>query len=335
MFIDTATILVRGGKGGAGVVAFRREKYVPKGGPSGGDGGDGGSVVLVADVGVDTLLDFAGRKHWYAPDGQPGQGKQMHGRDGDDVRVAMPAGTLVYDDASSELLGDLDEVGKELIIARGGNGGFGNEHFKTATQQTPRQCTPGNPPDPPEARAIRLELKLIADVGLIGKPNAGKSTFLAAVSKARPKIADYPFTTLEPNLGIVDLQGYRRIVIADIPGLIEGASQGQGLGTKFLRHVERTHVLVHLLEIDPTDGSNPITNYHAIRAELAAHSSALADKPQIVAISKIDLMPDLADRSAAVELIEAELGVKPFTISAATHEGLEPLLETCWRRLKK
>ncbi|MDP7346898.1 MAG: GTPase ObgE, partial [Phycisphaeraceae bacterium] len=173
MFIDTATILVRGGKGGAGVVAFRREKYVPKGGPSGGDGGDGGSVVLVADVGVDTLLDFAGRKHWYAPNGQPGQGKQMHGRDGDDVRVALPAGTLVYDDASSELLGDLDEVGKELIVARGGNGGFGNEHFKTATQQTPRQCTPGNPPDPPEARAIRLELKLIADVGLIGKPNAG------------------------------------------------------------------------------------------------------------------------------------------------------------------
>ncbi len=332
MLIDSAIIEVRSGRGGDGCVSFHRAKYVPKGGPDGGDGGDGGDVVLVAEPGVNTLLDFKGRHHWYAQKGEAGRGKQMTGRNGDDLHIKLPPGTLVYDEPTGELLVDLDEPGKQIVIAEGGKGGFGNEHFKSATNQTPREATPGG-----EAveKTLRLELKLIADVGLIGLPNAGKSTFLSSVSKARPKVADYPFTTLEPNLGIAELQGHRRIIFADLPGLIEGAADGQGLGHRFLRHVERTKMLLHLIDVDPVDGSDPIENYRTIRKELADYSTELAAKPEIIAISKMDLMPTGEDRAIAVELIEQALDKTVIAISSATHLGLESLLEMIWERLGK
>jgi len=331
MLVDHAIIHVRSGKGGNGHVSFRREKFVPKGGPDGGDGGDGGDIILVATPGVDTLLDFAGRHHWSAEDGGPGLPKQKHGADGDDLHVQLPPGTLVYDDKTGKLLCDLAERGTQFVAAAGGKGGFGNEHFKSATNQTPRQSTPGG--DAVEL-TLRLELKLVADVGLIGKPNAGKSTLLSRISKARPKIADYPFTTLEPNLGIAELSDERRLVLADIPGLIEGASQGAGLGTEFLRHIERTSVLVHLVEIDPADGSDPAENYRLIRKELADYSKALAKKPQIVAVSKMDLLGQTQDQATAVELIEQAIGQTALPISAADRHGLTELLEACWRTVK-
>ncbi len=334
MFIDSATIFVRSGKGGDGRVSFRREKYIPKGGPDGGDGGKGGDVILEARAGVDTLLDLAGRHHHFAEDGEPGGGKQMHGRDGADVVVVVPPGTLVYDDVTGELIEDLKEPGQRIVVARGGRGGFGNEHFKSPTNQTPRQATPG---EPGEERTLRLELKLIADVGLVGKPNAGKSTLLSRVSKARPKIADYPFTTLEPNLGIAVMPGEkgtpRRLVIADIPGLIEGASQGTGLGMRFLRHIERTRVLVHLLEADPMDGSTPLENYQVVRHELAEYSQELAEKPELVVVSKIDLVDEQTLRERIAPLEEA-LGRPVLKISAATNQGLSEMLEACWRIAK-
>ena len=331
MLVDRAVIHVRSGKGGNGHVSFRREKFVPKGGPDGGDGGDGGDVVLIASPGVDTLLDFAGRHHWFAQDGGHGLTKQRHGANGDDLNVELPPGTLVYDEQTGELLCDLAELGTLFVVATGGKGGLGNEHFKSATNQAPRQSTPGG-----EAVefTLRLELKLVADVGLIGKPNAGKSTLLARISKARPKIADYPFTTLEPNLGIAELSDERRLVFADIPGLIEGASEGAGLGIEFLRHIERTSVLVHLVEIDPVDGSDPAENYRLIRNELAGHSQTLADKPQIVAVSKMDLLGQTQDQATAVELIEQEIGQTALPISAADGKGVTELLEACWRTVK-
>ena len=331
MLVDRAVIHVRSGKGGNGHVSFRREKFVPKGGPDGGDGGDGGDVALIARAGIDTLLDFAGRHHWFAQDGGCGMPKQMHGANGDDLNVELPPGTLVYDEQTGELLCDLAELGTLFVVATGGKGGLGNEHFKSATNQAPRQSTPGG-----EAVefTLRLELKLVADVGLIGKPNAGKSTLLARISKARPKIADYPFTTLEPNLGIAELSDERRLVFADIPGLIEGASEGAGLGIEFLRHIERTSVLVHLVEIDPVDGSDPAENYRLIRNELAGHSQTLADKPQIVAVSKMDLLGQTQDQATAVELIEQEIGQTALPISAADGKGVTELLEACWRTVK-
>ena len=332
MLIDRATIHVRSGKGGDGHVSFRREKYIPKGGPSGGDGGAGGDVTLIATAGVDTLLDFAGRHHWYAKDGEPGRTKQQHGADGGDLEVRLPPGTLVYDDQSGELLVDLAAPGESFVVAHGGEGGFGNEHFKSATNQAPRQSTPGGES---EELTLRLELKLVADVGLIGKPNAGKSTLLSRVSRARPKTADYPFTTLEPHLGITELSDERRMVFADMPGLIAGAHQGAGLGTEFLRHIERTRVLVHLIEIDPADGSDPADNYRMIRDELAGYSEALAQKRQIVVISKMDLVGgDEADSAAAVELIEQAVGDNVLTVSAATGAGLTELLEACWQAVR-
>lgn len=329
MFIDSATIHVRSGKGGHGAVAFRREKYIPKGGPSGGDGGKGGDVWAVAAPGVDTLLDFTGRHHWHAEDGQPGQSRQMHGRDGSDLIIRLPPGTLIYNDDTGELIVDLAAPQQRHLLARGGKGGFGNEHFKSATNQAPRQSSPG---EPGEAFNLRLELKLIADVGLIGKPNAGKSTLLSVISQATPKIADYPFTTLEPQLGIAELDPERRLVVADIPGLIEGASGGAGLGVRFLRHVERTRVLVHLLEAAPADGSDPLANYRAIRHELAAHSTTLASKPELVAISKSDLLADDALSALAARLREA-LGMPILTLSSAARRGIGELLEACWRHL--
>lgn len=341
MIIDSANIVVKSGKGGDGCVAFLRMKYVPKGGPNGGDGGDGGSVILHASPEVDTLLDFAGRHHWKAEPGGPGQGKGCDGKKGQDLTVALPPGTLVYHAETGELLVDLDTLGKTFVIAKGGKGGRGNARFATATHQTPREAEPG---EPAVEVPLRLELKLIADVGLVGKPNAGKSTLLSVVSSATPKIADYPFTTLQPQLGIAELAnhggegqpplGYgRRLVVADIPGLIEKASEGAGLGTRFLRHIERTKLLIHVLEPEPGDGSDPIENYRAIRRELEAHSPELAAKHEIIALSKMDLLGGEEDHAAAREMIGDALGKPVLSFSAATRQGLTDLLEAAWARL--
>ncbi|MCC6580632.1 MAG: GTPase ObgE [Phycisphaeraceae bacterium] len=332
MLIDQAVIFVRSGKGGDGAVSFRREKFVPKGGPDGGDGGNGGDVMLVATAGVDTLLDFTGRHHWFAEEGGAGAHKQQHGKNGEHLIIKVPPGTLVYNDTTGELIADLDSANKTLVAAKGGRGGFGNEHFKSATHQTPRTASPG---EPAVELTLRLELKMIADVGLIGMPNAGKSTLLSVVTRARPKIANYPFTTLEPNLGIAELPGEplpRRLILADIPGLIEGASEGHGLGTEFLRHVERTSVLVHLVECDSVEG-DPVHNYRVIRQELAGYSPELASKREIVALSKMDLLGTNADRQAAVQMVEEELGLPVVALSAASGEGVTALLEQCWQQV--
>src|SRR5919199_1108342 len=322
MPFDTAKIWVKAGDGGAGVVSFRREKFVPQGGPDGGDGGRGGSVCLRADKGVSTLLAFTRRRHVKAEPGAKGEGGNRHGKKGQDVYIAVPPGTLVYDDATGDLLADLNEPGAELMVARGGRGGLGNSHFATSTNQAPRIAQKG---EPGEERWIRLELKLIADVGIVGFPNAGKSTLLAAVSRAAPKIADYPFTTLEPNLGVVDL-GYgpdEQLVLADIPGLIEGAHMGVGLGHSFLRHVERTRVLIHLLD---GTGDDPIQAFDAINAELELFDPALRRKPQVVAVNKVDL-PEVRARLPELERAFKEHGIAVMAISAATGENVRPLMQ--------
>ena len=341
MIVDTAHIYVKSGKGGDGCVSFLRMKYIPKGGPNGGDGGDGGSVILHADPEVETLLDFAGRHHWTAEAGEMGRGKQQHGKNGADLHVRLPPGTLVYHAQTGELLVDLNREGMTHAIARGGRGGFGNEHFKTPTAQAPNEATPG---EPAVELPLRLELKLIADVGLVGKPNAGKSTLLSVVSAATPKIADYPFTTLVPQLGIAELsggkaagtpEGYgRRLVIADIPGLIERASEGAGLGTRFLRHIERTRLLIHVLEPEPEDGTEPAENYRVIRRELEKHSPVLAEKREIVALSKMDLLGGEEDHEVARQMLSEALGREVYTFSAATRVGLTPLLEAAWSELR-
>jgi GTP-binding protein len=329
MFIDEAIIHVKAGDGGHGCVSFRREKYVPKGGPDGGDGGDGGSIVFLADSSKDTLLDFAGKHHWNAPRGEGGMGKKMAGLSGEDLVIPVPLGTLIYDRDHGSLLCDLETDGRKVTIARGGKGGRGNWHFRTPSNQAPRFAEPGTEG---QERNLRLELKLIADVGLVGMPNAGKSTLLRAVSAARPKVADYPFTTLEPQLGIVELVGDRRIVVADIPGLIEGAQHGTGLGHAFLRHVERTKVIVHLLDLFPLDGSDPAANYRTIRAELEAFSSLLAAKPEVIAANKMDLATDDGE---ALAKLRADLPTHTiYPISGATHDGVQPLMEALWNILK-
>ena len=337
MLIDRATIFVRSGKGGDGCVSLRREKYIPKGGPDGGDGGKGGDIVLVVDPNLDTLLGVTSSPHFFADNGRPGKGRSMSGADAEIVIVHLPPGTLVYDKDSGEQLADVSASDDRIVVARGGRGGFGNEHFKSSTNQTPREATPGGAC---EQRTLRLELKLIADIGLVGKPNAGKSTLLAAISRATPKVADYPFTTRSANLGIAELGGERRLVIADIPGLIDGAAAGAGLGHQFLRHIERTTALVHLLDIAPVNGGDPLDSYNAIRRELAEYSPELAAKPEIVAINKIDLVPD-AERRAVVERTVAAIGGSgsgkpmPMVISGATGEGLPELLEACWQAAQK
>src|SRR5688500_5163236 len=329
MFVDEAVIHVKAGDGGNGCVSFRREKYIPKGGPDGGDGGDGGSVMFVADPGKSTLLDFSGKHHWKAPRGEAGMGKKMYGKGGQDLVVPVPVGTMVFDLDGGTLLADLAEPGRQIVIARGGKGGRGNWHFKSPTNQAPRYAEPGTEG---QERNLRLELKLIADVGLVGKPNAGKSTLLRAVSAARPKVADYPFTTLDPQLRIVELPGFRRIVVADIPGLIEGAQHGAGLGHNFLRHIERTKVIVHLLDLFPTDGSDPADNYRVIRRELQAFSPKLARKREVIAANKLDLAVD----DDALEKLRRELPDKEiFPISGVSRQGLEPLLDKLWRILQE
>lgn len=332
MFVDQALITVHAGKGGDGCVSFYRGKAIPKGGPDGGDGGRGGDVVFFADPGLNTLYDFRGRRDWAARSGEQGRGKQQFGADADDLTVKVPPGTLVYNHETGELLHDM-APGEHWIAARGGRGGLGNERFKNSTNQTPREATPGAPG---ERFVLRLELKLIADVGLVGLPNAGKSTLLRALTRAQPKVADYPFTTLSPQLGIAELDPSRRIVIADIPGLIEGAADGAGLGHDFLRHVDRTRAILHMIDASPPGHADPIDAYRVIRAELASYSSALAEKPEIIALNKADLLTE--DEAAAIEArlrAELQLGhdTPVYVISGATGKGLNAVLEALWQRM--
>jgi GTP-binding protein len=328
MFIDEAKIWVKAGDGGNGCVSFRREKFVPKGGPDGGNGGRGGHVYFRSAENLDTLLDFAGKHHWHAQNGQAGSGNNKHGANGQDLIVNVPPGTLVYDLDLDLLLKDLSKAGIEVRVCRGGRGGKGNKAFATPTNQTPRNAEPGKKG---QERNLRLELKLIADVGLVGMPNAGKSTLISRCSEARPKIADYPFTTVEPVLGIVELTDFRRFVLADIPGLIEGAHSGAGLGFEFLKHIERTRIIVHILDIMPTDGSEPAENYYAIRRELEQYSEALAQKVEIIAANKTDLDPD----GKTVKDLRDKLNETIYPISAVTGSGIKELTEQLWQKLEQ
>ncbi len=324
LFVDEVRIEVRGGRGGDGCVSFRREKFVPKGGPDGGDGGRGGSVYLVARSGVDTLLDLAGRHHYQAEDGRPGSGGNRTGRSGRDLLVTVPTGTLVYDEATGRLLKDLVHDQQRICVARGGRPGRGNAAFASPTNQAPHYSEPGLEG---QHRRLRLELKLIADIGLVGLPNAGKSTLLSRLTSARPKIADYPFTTRQPQLGIMELPGYRRLVLADLPGLIEGAHEGVGLGDEFLRHIERTRVILHLIDLCPPAGSPSIeTAYRIVRTEIEKYSAALAQRTEIVVGSKLDLTG--ADQ--ALERLRAALGKPVLGVSGVTGAGLGALAERMW-----
>jgi GTP-binding protein len=329
-FIDEAVIHLKAGNGGDGSAAFRHEDGVPHGGPSGGDGGDGGSIVLVADTHLASLLDFKYKRNYEGERGEHGRNKDQYGAAGDDLIVRVPVGTVAYDQATNEVIIDLAEDGASFVIAKGGKGGKGNIHFKTPWNQAPRTAEPGTPG---EARTVRLELKLLADVGLLGYPNVGKSTFISRVSRARPKIADYPFTTLAPNLGVVRLSGERELIVADIPGLIEGAAEGAGLGLTFLRHVERCRVLLHIVEATFTTGPDrsPIHDYRVINAELGRYAPELAKKPQVVVLNKVDATePELV---AEQRRLFAEQGVELLTMSAATGEGIPAVLESLWSHL--
>jgi len=317
-FLDLAQVHIRSGAGGAGAVSFRREKFIEYGGPDGGDGGKGGSVWAEAVDGLNTLIDFRYRPHFLAKNGQPGMGKQRTGKDGGDLVLKVPAGTEILDDDQETVIADLTRLGDRVLLARGGNGGFGNLHFKTATNQAPRNANPGQPG---VERTLWLRLKLIADAGLLGLPNAGKSTFLAATSNARPKIADYPFTTLHPNLGVVGVDG-AEFVIADIPGLIPGAHQGRGLGDRFLGHVERSAVLLHLVDGTAEDVAG---DWAAIVAELTAYGGHLAEKPRITALTKIDAL-DPATREAQLSALRAAAGDPVYPISAVSGAGLTEVL---------
>lgn len=318
MFVDQVTIFCQAGDGGNGCVAFRRETHVPRGGPNGGDGGKGGDVIVKADVQVSSLANIMGHKHWRAERGRHGEGSLRVGRSGQDTVILVPPGTIVRDAKRENILRDLTKDGDTVIVAKGGRGGRGNKHFATSTNHVPMQAEDGFPG---EERDITLELKLIADVGLIGKPNAGKSTLLSRMSRATPKIADYPFTTKYPNLGLVQVGFDHSFVLADIPGLIEGAHAGVGLGHEFLKHVERTRMLVHLVEPTPMDQTDPIENYHQIREEMRLYDAKLETRPEIVAVSKCEL----PDAEPVAELLEETLNQPVLRISAATGSGLDEL----------
>jgi GTP-binding protein len=320
-FLDEARILVKAGDGGNGCLAFRREKYVPRGGPSGGDGGHGGDVVMVATEQQNTLLQFSFNPEHKADRGRHGEGSNCTGADGPDLEVMVPVGTIVFDEGTGERLFDFTEPGQRFLVARGGKGGKGNARFATSTHQAPTEHYPGNPG---EEKRLRLELKLLADVGLVGFPNAGKSTLISRISAARPKIADYPFTTLTPNLGVVQLPNFRSFVVADIPGLIEGAHLGHGLGIQFLRHIERTRLLVHLVDVSEMSGRDPVVDFNTVMEELASFSDDLAHKPMIVAATKMDAAQD-PDRVGALRDLAKERGLPFFEISSATGKGIDAL----------
>lgn len=327
-FLDQAKIYIRSGNGGAGSVSFRREKFIPNGGPDGGDGGKGGDVWIEAVEGLNTLIDYRYQQHFKAQTGHHGQGRQMHGGKGDDIHLKVPVGTQVLDEDKETVLLDLDQAGKIEMLLKGGNGGWGNVRFKGPINQAPTHANPGQEG---QERWIWLRLKLIADIGLAGLPNAGKSTFLSAASAARPKVADYPFTTLTPNLGMVDLSPSERFVIADIPGLIEGASEGAGLGTRFLGHVERSASLIHLIDGTQDD---VVAAYHIIRGELEAYGEGLGDKAEILALNKIDaLTPEVREEKAAE--LEAVAGRRPMLVSGVSGEGVPELLRAAWAEVKK
>jgi GTP-binding protein len=324
-FVDEAQIMVYAGKGGNGCISFRREKFIPLGGPDGGDGGNGGSVFLEADENLNTLIDFRHQRQFRAQSGQSGMGRQAFGKAGEDIVIRVPIGTEVINVETDEIIGDLTEHGDRLLVAQGGIGGKGNVHFKSSVNRAPRKAGTGTPG---EEREIRLELKLLADVGLLGFPNAGKSTFIRAVSAATPKVADYPFTTLYPNLGVVSVEMDRSFVIADIPGLIEGAADGAGLGSLFLRHVQRTRVLLHLVDMAPfDDGVDPATQVRAIENELRKYDPGMLEKPRWLVLNKADLLPE-EERQARAEALVQELGWKEpwFMVSAIGREGTWPVV---------
>ncbi|HEY7395666.1 MAG TPA: GTPase ObgE [Gemmatimonadaceae bacterium] len=322
MFIDRVVVHVKAGDGGSGIISFRREKFVPMGGPDGGDGGRGGDIIVVGDDNLSTLLDYTYRDSWTAPAGDHGSGANKSGKSGDDVVLPVPVGTVIRDLETSEILGEVLEHEQRVVVAKGGRGGKGNAYFASATHQSPREYQPG---EDGQTRTLELELKLIADVGLVGQPNAGKSTLLSVISAARPKIGDYPFTTLSPNLGVVQLSDNRTFVVADLPGIIEGAHEGRGLGLQFLRHIERTRVLAFLVPIDAIDWQ---AEYDQLRVEIEAYSLELAQKPHCIVFTKMDLLGD--DEPPPIEAPDA-FGI--FAISAAARTGLEPVLAAWWSRL--
>jgi len=328
MFVDRVTIELIAGKGGDGCLSFRREKYVPRGGPDGGDGGNGGSIHIVAEAGVDSLTSLSHRKFWKADRGQHGRGQNCRGRDGKDVVIKVPPGTIIMDAQHDFVIKDLVNDGDSFIAAKGGKGGKGNARFKSSVNQIPREWTPG---EDGEVRKVNLELKVIADVGLVGKPNAGKSTLLSRVTKATPQIADYPFTTKFPNLGRVVLDWERSFIMADIPGLIEGASEGVGLGHEFLRHIERAGILVHLVEPQPIDGTDPIENYKAISAELLQYNEQLGQRPQLVAVTKAELPGAEEVREQLMSLTGGDV----YLISSVTGQGLNELSNGISRALEE
>ena len=322
-FLDEAKVYIRSGDGGNGCVSFRREKFIEFGGPNGGDGGRGGDVIAEAVDGLNTLIDYRYQQHFKARNGRAGMGKDRHGADGEDIFMKVPVGTQIYEEDGETLLADLGHVGERAVLAKGGNGGFGNAHFKTSTNRAPRRANPGQPGD---ERTIRLRLKLIADAGIVGLPNAGKSTLLAAVSAAKPKIADYPFTTLHPQLGVASIDG-REFVLADIPGLIEGAHEGLGLGDRFLGHVERCRVLLHLVD---GAGDHAGKAYKTVRSELEAYGEGLAEKPEIVALNKADALSQEQIKEQTARLRRAA-GKAPLVVSGATGEGVPEVLRALVR----
>ena len=323
-FVDEATIQFAAGDGGSGCVSFRREKFVPRGGPDGGDGGDGGSVFLVADESINTLVDFRYQRRFQAQRGENGRGRNCTGKKGDDLMVRVPVGTAIYDIDTEELIGDVVSPGQSVMVAQGGWHGIGNARFKSSTNRAPRQFTPGTAG---EQRHVRLELKVLADVGLLGLPNAGKSTFIRSVSAARPKVADYPFTTLYPNLGVVRVAPHRAFVVADIPGLIEGAAEGAGLGIQFLKHLARTRLLLHILDVVPADGSDPVDAARTIVAELQKYSAELAARERWLVLNKIDLLPeDRRDGRCREILAQLEWEGPAYQISALSGEGTGDLV---------
>lgn len=326
MFADRARIYVRSGKGGDGHVSFRREKYVPNGGPDGGDGGKGGDVIFEVDEGLNTLIDFRHIRKYKAEDGEEGGKKNCRGKNGSDITIKVPAGTVIKEAQTGQVITDMSGENKRVVLLKGGRGGNGNQHYATATMQAPKYAQPGVPAQELE---LLLELKMIADVGLVGFPNVGKSTFLSRVTNARPKIANYHFTTLNPNLGVVDLEGTKGFVIADIPGLIEGASEGIGLGHEFLRHIERTKIIIHIVDAAGTEGRDPIQDIYAINKELEAYNRAIAQRPQVIAANKIDAIYDDGSTIDPISALKAEFepqGIKVYPISAVTGNGLKELL---------